>query len=69
MSPKRFSRPWWVATGDRVARTAAQTVIFAIGANLAGWLDNWQQMLVSVFTMSLLSFAHAVAAPPGDGSS
>lgn len=59
-----FTRDWWKATGVRVARTAAQTLIAAIGMNYAGWLDNWLQILALVGTMSLLSFANAIVMPP-----
>lgn len=59
-----FTRDWWKATGIRVARTAAQTLIAAIGMDYIGWLGNWLQILALVGTMSLLSFANAVVMPP-----
>lgn len=62
-----FTRDWWKATAVRVARTAAQTLVAAIGMNYVGWIDNWLQVLVWVGTMSLLSFANAILAPPPEG--
>lgn len=59
-----FTRDWWKATGIRVARTAAQTFIAAVGMNLIGWFDNWLQILALMATMSLLSLANAIVAPP-----
>lgn len=59
-----FTREWWKATGIRVARTAAQTLIAAIGISYVDWLDNWTQVVILVGTMSLLSFATAILAPP-----
>lgn len=63
---KLFTREWWVATRDRVVKSMAQALIFAIGANYAGWLDMWYQTLIMVLTMGLLSFATAIAFPPNE---
>lgn len=62
-----FTRAWWKATGIRVARTAAQALIAAIGADLIGWYGHWYQILATVGTMSLLSFLHAIVSPPPEG--
>lgn len=62
-----FTRDWWNATAVRVVRTAAQTLIAAIGVNFLGWFDNWLQTLALVGTMSLLSFLNAIIAPPPEG--
>lgn len=59
-----FTRDWWKATAIRVVRTAAQTLIAGIGADYLGWFDNWLQILALVGTMSLLSFATAIAFVP-----
>lgn len=47
-----------------MARTAAQALITAIMADMIGWYDHWYQIAATVGTMSLLSFLHAVVAPP-----
>jgi len=59
-----FTREWWKATGIRVARTAAQALAAAIGADLIGWYSHWYQILATVATMALLSFLHAIISPP-----
>lgn len=59
-----FTKDWWHATAIRVARTAAQTLIAGIGMDYLNWLDSWLQILTLVATMSLLSFANAILAPP-----
>lgn len=59
-----FTREWWKATAIRVARTAAQALIAGIGADYLGWFENWLQVLALIGTMSLLSFANAILAPP-----
>lgn len=59
-----FTREWWKATGVRVARTAAQSLIAAIGADYLGWYSHWYQIVATVATTSLLAFATAIAWPP-----
>lgn len=62
-----FTKDWWHATAIRVARTAAQTFIAAVGADYVGWFTSWHQIALSVLTMSLLAFATSVAFPPPEG--
>lgn len=59
-----FTREWWKATAIRIARTAAQTLIAGIGADQLGWINHWWSIVMLVLTMSILSFATAVAFPP-----
>lgn len=47
-----------------MARTAAQALIVAIGADLVSWYTHWYQIVATVATTSLLTFATAIAWPP-----
>lgn len=59
-----FTKDWWKATGIRVARTMAQALITAIGADYVGWLGHWYQIVILTGTMGLLAFATSIAWPP-----
>lgn len=60
-----FSDKWWKSTLDRAVKTAAQTLIAALGTDTIGWLTlNWAQIGVFVAVSTLLSVATSIVSTP-----
>lgn len=66
-----FTRQWWRKTVERMAKTAAQTLIYMIGSNGAADVANqnwihlpWNFIAVSVTVMTLLSLASSILTTP-----
>ncbi|MFE4796251.1 holin [Streptomyces sp. NPDC056708] len=64
-----FSSAFWLATAERAVRTAAQTLIAALGLNTAGVLDvDWGQGLSLAGSAALLAVLTAISTSgTGDG--
>lgn len=60
-----FTRTWWVAARDRVARSVAQTFLLFSPAATWGWMDvDWRLMLYALPGAALMSFANSIISPP-----
>lgn len=64
-----FSSAFWLATAERAVRTAAQTLIAALGLSTAGVLDvDWGQGLSLAGSAALLAVLTAISTSgTGDG--
>jgi hypothetical protein len=54
---------WWGATVNRVLRSAAQGLVFAILADQAGWFHHWYQIATTAGTLALLAFLTSILMP------
>lgn len=60
-----FSKKWWKKTGERAAKTIAQTLIMMIGTDATGFRHlDWQFIATAAAVMALLSLASSILTTP-----
>ncbi|MFF2964213.1 holin [Streptomyces sp. NPDC057963] len=68
MAAPMFTAAFWVATGERSVRTAAQAFIAAAGLDAVGVLDvDWGQSLSLAGSAALLAVLTAISASGAGG--
>lgn len=62
---KLFTRDWWEATRNRMARSAAQGFVGSFGATTLEWMQaDWRFVAYATAGMGVLAFATAILLPP-----
>lgn len=63
-----FTRKWWKKAGERVAKTAAQTLVYGLATKFTVMADikafDWLFLLYSILVMSVLSLASSILTTP-----
>lgn len=68
MAAPMFTAAFWMATGERTVRTAAQTLIATLGLETTGLLDvDWGQGLALAGSAALLAVLTAISASGAGG--
>jgi hypothetical protein len=65
MRSAMFSRKWWLAARERMAKTGAQTLIGMIGFEVTGFKDlNVTEIAIAVAVFMLLSLCTSIVMTP-----